>query len=190
MRIAIHLVSMLFVLPLVPSAHAVTFSGQGGGFSGSGTLTTSSNGDGSYTITDITGTGFNGLFARGGYQANDNLLFPGTSSLVDSHGFAFTYTQDDTNYDVDILSTSPGNYAADFTDLDSNMQASLSVTFALTSAPQTTGLFAANTTLADTSFDFSFGSTAAVTPEPSSVVLLGTGSLGLLGAFRKRSGTR
>lgn len=173
--------ALLLALPVVPGAYADTFSGSGGGFSGSGTLTTTSNGDGSYTITGISGSGFGTLFTPGGYQHNDNQLFPGATNLVDSNGFAFTYTQGDTNYDVDVLSSGSGTYAADFTDLDSNMLSSMSVTFALNgTSPMAT----------PHSFNFAFGATPAVTPEPSTLLLLGTGAVGILGIMRRRLGTR
>lgn len=186
MRFAIPVLSVVLALPLIPSAFADTFSGQGGGFSGSGTLTTTSNGDGSYTITGISGSGFGTLFAPGGYQQNDNRLFPGATTVVDSNGFAFTYTQGDTNYDVDILSTGSGAYAADYTDLDSNLLSSIGVTFTLTSTSQMTGLLSADASSGLDTFDFSFDATTSVTPEPSSLLLLGTGALVLSDLVRRR----
>ncbi len=189
MRFASPVLSLLLAFAIAPCAHADTFSGQGGGFSGSGTLTTSSNGDGSYTITGIAGSGFGALFAPGGYQQNDNQLFPAAANLVDSNGFAFTYTQGDTNYDVDILSEGSGGYAADFTDLDSNLLSSIAVTFTLTGDSQTANLFSSSASPART-FGFSFGSNAAVTPEPSGLLLFGTGALGIAGFIRSRRGNR
>ena len=180
----------LFLFILVPGAHAGTISGQGGGFSGSGTLTTSSNGDGSDTITGIAGSGFGILFAPGGYQQNDNQLFPGAANLVDSNGFAFTYTEGDTNYNVDILSSGSGTYAAEFTDLDSNLLSSVAVTFTLTGVSQSARLLHSSAGSAANTFAFSFDSSAAVTPEPSSLLLLGTGALGVAGCLRSRRRTR
>lgn len=148
---------------VVSFAHADVFNfnaqGSAGGFSGSGTLTTDSNGDGSYTVIGITGPGVTGLIDPGQFQFNDNLLFPGEASLLDEEGFSFTDVMGDTSYDVNIFYDSDS--AAYFTileDADGNGQ------------------------FLDTTF-----SVSAVTPEPSSVALLGTGFLGLAGVSRRRS---
>jgi PEP-CTERM motif len=155
MRTLLSTFALLSALALPVAAHAATFdfsaNGGGGGFSGSGVLDASSNGDGSYTIDGISGTDVTGFVPAGAFDHNDNLLFPGTSSLVDADGFAFTANQGDTDFTVDIFSPSAGVYDAYFLDSD-GFSATIPVAFTLATA---------------------------ATPEPSSVLLMGTGMLAL-----------
>ena len=141
------------LLPAAAHAANFTFSsiGSGGGFSGSGVLTTTSNGDGSFTITGITGTGVIGLIPTNpGFFGNDNLLFPTASRLVDVNGFAFTEAAPGLTISVNIFSTVAG-YEAITLDSDGDFN--------------------------DTPVTFTLASAAAPTPEPSSLLLLGSGVL-------------
>lgn len=175
---------------LAKADSAVT--GSGGGFSGSGTLTTTSNGDGSYTITGISGTYVSGLIAPKGFNNNDNQLFPASSSLVDAKGFAFTAEEGGTQYQVDLFQASDGGYEAETLDSD-NLFGSTMVDFALDSTPVSsrrlhTALLSSGAGDERTfSFNIAAATPMAATPEPTTFALLGTGFLGLAGVLRRRS---
>lgn len=159
MRPSLRLIAFsgLLLLPALAKADTFTFSaiGSGGGFSGSGQLTAGNNGDGSYTITGITGTGVTGL---SNFYGADNLLFPNATRLLDINGFSFTDTLAGGTLDVNLFSTVAGYEAIT---LDSE------------------GDFT------DTPVTFTLAGTSPV-PEPSSLILLGSGALAMAGAVRRR----
>jgi PEP-CTERM motif len=142
--------SGLLLVSVAAKADTFNFSAAGGGFSGSGQLTADNNGDGSYTVTGITGTGVTGLIPVDGFFFNDNLLFPNASRLVDVAGLGFTAAFGGETFMVNIFSTLTG-YEAITLDSDSDF-ADTPITFSLTNSP-------------------------AAVPEPSSLVLLGSGFL-------------
>ncbi len=153
--------ALLSAVAIPAAAHADTFDfsavGSSGSFSGSGVLTAATNGSGGYLISAITGTGVTGLFAPGGFNGNDNLLFPSAMPTLDSKGFSFTDVNGPDHYDVNIFDNGSG-YSAYLRDED-NFTQTVPVTFALSSA---------------------------ATPEPSSLILLGTGILGIIGIGRRK----
>ena len=152
--------ALLSALAVPVAAHADTFnfsaSGSAGGFSGSGVLTASSSGSG-FLITDISGTGVTGLIAPGGFNGNDNLLFPTATPTLDGHGFSFTDVNGPDHFSVNIFNDGTGYFA--FLEDEDMFTQTLPVTFTL--------------------------SPAAV-PEPSSFILLGTGILGMAEVARRK----
>lgn len=141
------------------AAHADTFnfnvSGGAGGFSGSGVLTTTPNGSGSYLITGISGVSGVSIIAPGGFNNNDNLLFPNNTSTLDSQGFSFSATEGPDQFDVNIFNNGTG-YFAFFRDEDA-FTATVPVTLEVSPVP-----------------------------EPSTLLLIGTGVLGTVTLVRRK----
>ncbi len=139
--------------PAIARADVFAFAvaGSGAGYSGTGTLTATANADGSYSVTGITGTGVTGLIAPGGFHGNDDLLFPSSAgSQVDGNGIAFTDAMGEYTFQVDVFSTNAG-YGAITLDNQGD----------------------------STEFPVTFTLQSAATPEPASLLLLGTGVLGM-----------
>jgi hypothetical protein len=171
--------------------------GSGGGFTGSGILTTSTTDGNVYTITGITGDGVGTLLAQGSLNNNDNLLYPNAQITLDGQGFAFTDSMEGIDYSVDIFystgqdSGTPG-YEAYVTDTDGDDPQTIPVTFQLTGnstpPPSLSGAVQAaalDSTAQTETFAFDVQS-QAVTPEPGTIGLMGTGLLGLAGVVRRR----
>jgi len=148
-------------LALVPAAHADTFdftlNGAGGGFSGTGVITATELTNGVFRITDITGTGVTGLLSPFTFEGNDNILYTTGQNLVDILGFSFTDQNSQGVFDVNIFGLGGGNVYAALQDQD-GFKETIPITF----------------------------SAIAVTPEPSSMLLLVTGIFGLIVLARKR----
>lgn len=141
-----------------------------GGFSGSGTFTTDSTG----VITDLTGTFLDGsqsyqmaLIAAGGFASNDN-SFTDSAPYVDQNGLSFSAGGE--NYNIFYYGVSDG--------------------YGVTGSCGLEGDCITNDPTGNPSEPVSF-TASNVTPEPGSLLLLGTGLLGLAFVlFRKNKPSR
>lgn len=83
------------LVALAPAAQATTTFGftLGGDLSGSGSLLADANGDGSFTVTDASGTidgnAITGVYAPGAFLSNDNRLAPSSNPAVTFAGISF-----------------------------------------------------------------------------------------------------
>ena len=177
-------VVVLFLASIFPAvAHANPVTGSAGGFSVSGTIVTTPNGDGTYTIIDVSGTGITGLSTTGGFNGNDNQFSPNGTSVVDGSGFSFFDTLGNTDFSVNLF-FSGSTYSIFLTDSD-GVSATLPVTFSVDTTPTTQGAPQFHHVNTTQDFTFSFSS-PTVTPEPSSLILLGTGLVAAGFAGRRR----
>lgn len=164
LSLSLALAGLFAALPIVARADTFAFTLSGVGSTVSGTLTGTANAGGGYAITAINAPGISGLLLPGNiFFTNDNLLFPGAVRSLDINGFAFTQVMGGSTYQVNVFSQlgfNPPTNVQFFADTyDSNFNfAESPVTFAV----------------------------SAVTPEPSSLFLMGTGMLVAASQLRRR----
>ena len=153
-------VAIMGVLALPLRAHADTFSFEISvdGINSSGLFTTVANGNGSDTITSISGEYITGLLQSGQFNKSDNLLFPNGTSLLDHQGVAFSGNIYGEAFDADVYSTGANAYAIYF------------------QVPGSSGVIPASFHATD----------ITSTPEPRSLILLGTALLALGWAVIRR----
>jgi hypothetical protein len=176
------------------AAEAATYSwayNGSGSASGSGTLETGpAEPNNGVLITGITGTWstytISGLVPAATFQSNDNILYPNSTPLLDSGGFAFLDSQGASfyvNISYGTLAGHTGYLAAQVASVETITQCDNQGNCTTTTSPHTVNTFIG------TSDAFSVAPiNSSTTPVPGTFALFATGigGLGLLGWRRKR----